>query len=354
MSNILFVSGFLPSSKVPSGGQQIVYDILKDISKNNTVTLIAFYNEHERVFFNENDFSFCKEVKFFKISILSRILAIIRFPLLPITASVRFYLAKKWLPKYIQNKNFDQVIFEFMQVAELLRLCNSVQDKTIVVHDIFHESILRRSKYSSILFRWLYAFEVFRTKRWESEVFLNAQKIITLTKKDKIKIEKIRGRGDVIIRYPVRKMFSEINRSATYIKKGTILFFGQMSRMENVDGITWFVSNVFPLIIDKNPNATLVIAGANPPKEVQNLSSNRIIVMGFVDDPVEIFLSAHIAIAPLRIGSGVKIKVVEYISAGIPTVATSVGAEGIDDSSLLYIADSKERFCNICCELLDK
>ncbi|MGH8020351.1 MAG: glycosyltransferase [Opitutaceae bacterium] len=61
---------------------------------------------------------------------------------------------------------------------------------------------------------------------------------------------------------------------------------------------------------------------------------------------------AALSIAPLRMGSGIKIKVVQSIEAGIPTVATPIGAEGVRPSPLLHVADSIGAFASTCIRLL--
>ena len=70
-------------------------------------------------------------------------------------------------------------------------------------------------------------------------------------------------------------------------------------------------------------------------------------VTGFVDDPSDLFATLDIAVAPLRLGSGVKIKVFETIDAGIPTVVTQVGGEGIPSHPLLDVAAGPDELVDL-------
>ena len=73
----------------------------------------------------------------------------------------------------------------------------------------------------------------------------------------------------------------------------------------------------------------VLLLGADPPSALEVRRSKNVIITGFVPDPTELLWSAHIAVLPIRLGAGVKIKVLECLGAGLPVVTTSVGAEGI-------------------------
>jgi glycosyltransferase involved in cell wall biosynthesis len=89
------------------------------------------------------------------------------------------------------------------------------------------------------------------------------------------------------------------------------------------------------------------LAGADPPREVRALASDtRVSVAGFVPDLAALYSRATISVAPIRIGSGVRVKVLEAFAASVPVVATPIGAEGLDvaDGRELALADSPQSF----------
>jgi glycosyltransferase involved in cell wall biosynthesis len=108
---------------------------------------------------------------------------------------------------------------------------------------------------------------------------------------------------------------------------GTLLFIGG-SAAHNVDGIQWFVREVFPLVLKKNPGVILEIAGAVAASVPDHPSVQK---LGHVSNLRALYGRAQICIAPLRFGTGLKIKVMEAMGYGRPVVATPVAAEGFAD-----------------------
>ncbi len=144
-------------------------------------------------------------------------------------------------------------------------------------------------------------------------------------------------------------IFDNIDTKTNYdfnSKKG-ILFVGGFRHRPNVDGVLWFVNNVYP-IIRKRLNIPFYIVGSNAPKEIKKLGKKSgIIVKGFVTDEElkELYSNTKMVVAPLRYGAGIKGKIVEAMYNGIPVVTTSVGAEGIRDAEkIMKIADDYEEF----------
>lgn len=112
--------------------------------------------------------------------------------------------------------------------------------------------------------------------------------------------------------------------------KETILFVGSMDYHANIDAVIWFARTAWPQIAQNHPNLHFVIVGRDPAPEIRALSSDRIHVTGTVDDVRPFYSSAVAAIAPIRSGSGTRLKILEAMAAGVPVVSTPLGAEGIN------------------------
>lgn len=106
-----------------------------------------------------------------------------------------------------------------------------------------------------------------------------------------------------------------------------ILFYGALSREENWKSAIWFLNNVWPYI--NNPETRYIMIGSNPPDILKKYQSNRVIITGFVDDIAPYFENSLCLVAPLVLGAGVKIKVLEGLSSGIPVLTNDIGIEGI-------------------------
>lgn len=116
--------------------------------------------------------------------------------------------------------------------------------------------------------------------------------------------------------------------------KKNILFYGAMSRKENYSAAIWFINEVMPLL--KDYDVRFVVAGNNPSKELVELNSDRVVVTGFVNDISELFSEAMCFVAPLIYGAGIKIKILEAMSAGIPVLTNNIGIEGIEGAEYYH------------------
>lgn len=125
----------------------------------------------------------------------------------------------------------------------------------------------------------------------------------------------------------------------------TLLFFGAMNYFPNTEALVWFVAEVMPLLARDFPNVALRVVGAIPEDgPVPALHGGNVNIVGFVDDIREEIARAHVVIAPLRIGGGTRLKILEAMSMAKPIVATTLGAEGIDitHGHDILIADTPE------------
>lgn len=129
--------------------------------------------------------------------------------------------------------------------------------------------------------------------------------------------------------------------------RNNIIFVGGFNHSPNVDAVIWFKQNIFPKILEKNPNIKWYIVGSNPTEQVLNLASDNIIVTGFIsDEELEaLYLECRLAVVPLRFGAGVKGKVIEAIYHKIPLITTNIGAEGLSTKEdAMIICDNADDF----------
>ncbi|MCU0526946.1 MAG: glycosyltransferase [Elainella sp. Prado103] len=136
-----------------------------------------------------------------------------------------------------------------------------------------------------------------------------------------------------------------------------ILFIGTLSYYPNIDGATYFVEQILPLVWQQDPSVRLCIAGADPPQTLLDLAEEpRIQVVANPDDMSDIARQAAITIVPLRIGSGTRIKILHSMAMGLPVISTSLGCEGLDvtDGVHLLIRDQPETFATGVLQLLDQ
>ena len=138
-------------------------------------------------------------------------------------------------------------------------------------------------------------------------------------------------------------------------RHGELLFVGGFRHDPNIDAMLYFCHEIFPSIVARHPETCLKIIGSNTPESIQKLASSRIDVLGYVSDITPYLEKSYISIAPLRYGGGLKGKVGEAMSFGLPVVTTSFGAQGfgVRHGEELLIGDTAEEFSSLVCLLLD-
>lgn len=136
---------------------------------------------------------------------------------------------------------------------------------------------------------------------------------------------------------------------------GELVFVGGFKHEPNVDAMLYFCSEVMPRIIAARPQTRLKIIGSNAPQAIQALASESVEVLGYVPDTAPHLESAYISVAPLRYGGGMKGKVGEAMSFGLPVVTTTFGAEGfgLQPGKDLLVGDTAENFAAQVIALLD-
>jgi glycosyltransferase involved in cell wall biosynthesis len=134
----------------------------------------------------------------------------------------------------------------------------------------------------------------------------------------------------------------------------TVVYFGLLSTVPNVDGVTHFVRDIWPRILGVHPDARCKIIGGRPPPSLLALAGPRVELTGFVDDLRPHLAEAAALVVPLRLGSGTRLKIVEGMAMGKAIVSTTLGAEGIDavPGRDMLIADEPADFANAVNRLL--
>jgi sugar transferase (PEP-CTERM/EpsH1 system associated) len=136
---------------------------------------------------------------------------------------------------------------------------------------------------------------------------------------------------------------------------GAVVFTGRMSYEPNVDAACYFAEDVLPLVRSQVPHARFHIVGASPLPRVAALASDAVVVHGRVDDVRPYLWRSEVAVVPVRVGGGTRLKVLEAAAAGKATVSTSLGVEGLPfrPGHDLLVADSTDSFADAVVTLLN-
>lgn len=136
----------------------------------------------------------------------------------------------------------------------------------------------------------------------------------------------------------------------------TMLFLGSFRHLPNQAALKWFLERVLPRVLERHPDARLVVVGSEPPPRHVLPPSPAIELRGFVADIREPLSQCAVFVCPVLSGSGVRVKLLEAFAAGIPVVSTRLGAEGVarKDGDLCALADEPEAFAQCVSNLFEQ
>ena len=136
--------------------------------------------------------------------------------------------------------------------------------------------------------------------------------------------------------------------------RDSVLWMGALQWIPNQDSAWWFIQDIVPRIVAKIPTVSARIAGSKPPKKILDVRHPNIQVLGFVDDIQATMRQAQVCVVPLRVGSGIRLKLLEMFALQKPVVSTSIGCEGLNvkNEEHLLIADDAESFAGAVARLL--
>ncbi|MDG0791465.1 glycosyltransferase family 4 protein [Cohnella ginsengisoli] len=135
-------------------------------------------------------------------------------------------------------------------------------------------------------------------------------------------------------------------RGSRLYDKNKVVFVGKMDIPHNSSAAVYFCERVWARIKQSNPAAVFYIVGKNPTAEVLRLQRDHpgVIVTGEVDDVKRIVGDSALMIAPLLFGTGIKTKILEAMSWGVPVVTNAIGSEGLDanNGEDLFVCESED------------
>jgi GT2 family glycosyltransferase len=250
-----------------------------------------------------------------------------------------------------RGREFDVIVLSRAHVAEeMLPLCRKYAPNTPVIFDTVDLHFLRGHREAELM-----QDEGKRKRAGEMEALelglglASDAVVVVSTEETKILKEKLPGHRVALISM-IHDVHSKI---PPYESRRDCLFVGGFEHTPNVDAMLWFCSKIMPHVLKRLPKAKLHIVGSKIPESIRLLASEHIIIHGYVER-IEPFLeSCLLSIAPLRFGAGVKGKITQSLSFGVPVVSTTIGAEGmhLTHGKNILVADTPRQFAQFIIQL---
>ena len=234
--------------------------------------------------------------------------------------------------------------FDIVQVESSQMMCFRFSGDTPVVvdeHNIEYQLLARMARFETSSVRRLFGrVEASKVRREEERTWLRADGCIATSAIDEAAVRSTRpGLPTAVV--PNAVDTDALQPDGSPVDPESILFVGSLKYRPNADGVVWFIENVLPGVRRSRPGVVLTVVGAGPPSLLRRLSRPGVIVTGAVDDVIPHLRRASVVVAPLRVGGGTRLKVLEGLSMAKPVVSTTLGAEGLDvvDGEQLLLAD---------------
>lgn len=345
---ILFVSLFLPQEKAYHAGGRYVFEIIRTLSQRHEIDLVTRI-EQDEVGELEGLRPFCKSVypyiyrtkaKRGAGDVLKLIVGYLGFS--------RFAGRVAWRGAY------DIVQVEWTEAAVMMKKMKGV-GMILDAHDVITKPSERIKEKSVGAARLLPLMRYLIVKSLERRIVRKFDLVFTRSGFDRDYLLGLEpGLKVSVVAHPAGL---DITEKEFRKERNAILFLASYKyRRINVDAAFFFYRFIFPLIRKEVADAKFIAAGYGPPEELTNLQEkdSGVVVPGFVEDIDRCYKEAAVFVAPILVGGGIIVKILDAMAAGIPVVTTDYGNEGIDavPGRDLLVANEPEDFAASVVKLL--
>jgi glycosyltransferase involved in cell wall biosynthesis len=191
-------------------------------------------------------------------------------------------------------------------------------------------------------------------ERFERTIFGQVQAVVVFTENDRQAVAQLTQQTP-IVRIPLGTMLSEQPLNPLGCLPISLVFVGSFIHPPNVDAAMRLITAIFPEVQARFPELILYVVGDRPPRQIHQMANKNIVVTGRVSDVTPYLDRATLVIVPLRLGGGMRVKVLEALAAGKAVVASPLAIEGLDivDGDQICLAESDQDFVEQIVQLLD-
>lgn len=351
--NILFLSTENPYP--PDGGHHLrTFNVLKILARRHHIYFVGFAQDEREFKYIPEIKKFCETVDIYKVSktgynksffLLACRNLFSKYPLI-----ARRYFIKEARDRIEQIFNQYPIDMVHMDMLALGLYKGILKDTPVILtnHNVESLRIYRWMQIEKNLFiKGFLFYQYLKLRAFEQSICPEFDRCIVVSEYDKNYLKNLCGMDNFVM-IPNGVDIGYFKPEYGEVKKDHLAWVGGMTGPYNSDAVDFFMQKIWSLIKYKVPEATIDFAGGGPTQTLRNKASEdkSVQVLGFVPDIRPIVQRASVFIAPIRIGSGTKIKVLNAMAQAKPVVATTTAAEGIDvtPEENILIADDPGEF----------
>ena len=275
-----------------------------------------------------------------------------------LATNLPYHVSRFYIPTLLQRleafetNSFHTVVLEGAFMGMYVSEAKRIGQQTILrAHNVEHEIWQRLAENEkNPLKRWYLKLQSRRLQKFESQLSLAVDQIWCISEKD-------------------QKWFESLTPAASFIPTAVLPkpgpsniqplrchHLGALDWAPSIQGLQWFMTEIWPEVLKRVPQAEFHIAGNNPPENFQFPKDQNIFFHGRVADATAFTHEHGISVIPLLAGSGMRIKILQNSAAAVPSISTAIGAEGIytKDSTEAIIVESVAEFVEALVELVQQ
>jgi sugar transferase (PEP-CTERM/EpsH1 system associated) len=269
------------------------------------------------------------------------------------------------LQDLLNRKRFDAIQIEGIEMARFRPSIKAVQPRAPLIYDAHnaeHELQRRACVVARSRLRTLHA-ALYSRVQWvrllyyERDLCRAVRHVLAVSQADAEALRALAGVPVTVIPNGLDvDTYAQPPAETVDLGKAALVFTGKMDYRPNVDAVLWFADEALPRIRAEVPDARFIVVGQKPHPNLARLRDAPGVTLTGLVPAVEPYLhAAAVYVAPLRMGSGTRFKVLQAMAAGVPVVSTSTGAEGIGitPGHDVAIADTAEGFAGAVVNLLN-
>lgn len=242
-----------------------------------------------------------------------------------------------------EARDYAVTIAEDIVMAQYLSNCGGLS--VLDMHNIESQLMLRYAADEARIARKVYArVTASKLERYEAGISRRVSLVTVPSEQDQsCLLGMAPGARTLVIPNGIRRM-EQLGYGLSDANK--VLFVGNLAYHANISGIKWFCNDVLPMLLKKRPNVVIEIVGKDPGEDVMKLASPHVRIIGNVPSIIPYMETAAVTIAPLLVGGGTRLKILEAMMLGRAVISTAIGCEGLDvaDGEHLVIADKPKDF----------
>lgn len=258
------------------------------------------------------------------------------------------------MPNILASEKFDYVVFDNSRVSyRMIKLAHKHGAKVITIHHNYEYEYNRDNTsgiIKSLLLYWI--------KKYEKQAVIYSDLNLTLTNSDKYLLKNVYA-PDTDIQIETIGTFEYSNNTISSHQDSSILekttkfvITGDLASKQTEDSVIPWISNYYPILLEEIPNANLTIAGRNPSSVLRNICTrNGIKLIPNPKDMTDIVKGGDCYICPIKLGGGIKLRIMDGLKEGLSVITHSVSARGYENfetKGLLFSYFDIESFRNAC------